>query len=199
MRISVILAHPDEGSFNHAIARTVVERLDAGGHKVSFHDLYAEVFDPQLTVREIPRATAPPSVLDVHCEEIREAEGIVIVHPDWWGQPPAMMQGWIDRVIRPGIAYEFMEGDSGESVPNSLLRARAALVFNTSNTVPESETPVFEDPLEAIWRIRISGLCGVPTFQRRSFAVAATSTEAERTRWLGEVRTTIDHMFPPRT
>ena len=46
MRISVILAHPDKASFNHAIARTVVDSLDGNGHVVFFHDLYAESFPP---------------------------------------------------------------------------------------------------------------------------------------------------------
>ena len=42
MKISVILAHPDQNSFNHAIARTVVEQLEKNGHSVCFHDLYEE-------------------------------------------------------------------------------------------------------------------------------------------------------------
>jgi putative NADPH-quinone reductase len=41
MRISVILAHPDKASLNHAIASTAVEQLEKNGHSVSFHDLYA--------------------------------------------------------------------------------------------------------------------------------------------------------------
>ena len=33
-------------------------------------------------------------------------------HPNWWGMPPAILKGWVDRVVRPGLAYEFLEGDS---------------------------------------------------------------------------------------
>ena len=54
-------------------------------------------------------------------------------------QPPAILKGWIDRVMRPGVAYEFLEGDSGEGVPNGLLKAKTALVFNTSNTPEDRE------------------------------------------------------------
>ena len=53
MNISVILAHPDRSSFNHAIARTVVEQLENNGHGVFFHDLYGEDFDPLLIGKEI--------------------------------------------------------------------------------------------------------------------------------------------------
>ena len=56
------------------------------------------------------------------------------------GQPPAILKGWIDdRVLRPGIAYEFIEEDSGEGVPNGLLKAKSALVFSTSNTESHRE------------------------------------------------------------
>lgn len=196
MKISVILAHPDQGSFNQAIARTVVEQLEINRHTVQFHDLYAENFDPLLAGKEISYDAPLPREIKRHCQEIAEAEGLVVVHPNWWGQPPAILKGWIDRVIRPGIAYEFVEGDSGEGVPKGLLRAKAALVFNTSNTEPEREKNIFGDPLEKIWKNCVFGLCGVPVFYRRTFSVIITSTEAQRRRWLEEVRAMIDSIFP---
>jgi putative NADPH-quinone reductase len=55
--------------------------------------------------------------VQAHCGEIARAEGIIIVHPNWWGQPPAIMKGWIDRVFRPGVAYRFTEDDKGDGVP----------------------------------------------------------------------------------
>jgi NAD(P)H dehydrogenase (quinone) len=196
MKISVILAHPDHSSFNHAIARTVVEQLENNGHIACFHDLYEEKFDPLLVAKEIPADALFPLAIKEHCEEIAEADGIVIVHPNWWGQPPAILTGWIDRVVRPGVAYQFLEGDSGEGVPKGLLRARAAIVFNSSNTDPERERNVFGDPLEMIWKNCVFGLCSVPVFYRRVFSVVITSSEAQRKQWLDEVKATIDSMFP---
>jgi NAD(P)H dehydrogenase (quinone) len=196
MKISVILAHPDHSSFNHAIARTVVEQLEANGHSVLFHDLYEENFDPLLAGKEIPDDAPLPEVIRGYCEEIAETEGIIIVHPNWWGQPPAILKGWTDRVIRPGIAYEFLEGDSGEGIPKGLLRAKAAIVFNTSNTEPGRERSIFGDPLETIWKNCVFGLCGVHVFYRRTFSVIITSTEAQRRQWLDEVKAMIDSMFP---
>jgi len=196
MKISVILAHPEKASFNHAIARTVVEKLERNRHDISFHDLYAENFAPLLVSEEIPRDAILPEAVKNHCEEIRKAEGIVIIHPNWWGQPPAVLKGWIDRVFRPGVAYEFLEGDSGEGIPKGLLAAEAAVVFNTSNTVPERERKVFGDPLETIWRNCIFGLCGVSNFHRRTFTVVVTSTKSEREKWLNEARAVIDEVFP---
>jgi len=196
MKMSVILAHPDQNSFNHAIALTVVEQLEKRGHRVFFHDLYSEKFDPLLAGKEISNDAALSQAIREHCEEIAKVEGIIIVHPNWWGQPPALLKGWIDRVMRPGIAYEFLEGDSGEGIPKGLLRARAAIVFNTSNTEPEREKNVFGDPLETIWKKCVFGLCGVSEFYRRTFSIVITSTELQRRKWLDEVKEIIDTFFP---
>jgi len=198
MQISVILAHPDSKSFNHAIAQTAMKALKANGHKVFFHDLYKESFDSLLPASEIADDARLPAKIKKHCDEIAEADGIVIVHPNWWGQPPAILKGWVDRVIRPGVAYEFLEGDSVEGIPRGLLKAKAALVYNTSNTESQREQDIFGDPLEAIWKNCIFGLCGVSNFHRRMFNVIVTSTEKQRKNWLNEVKKDIDMLFPKR-
>lgn len=196
MRISVILAHPNQSSFNHAIAQAAVKQLEINGHQVHFHDLHKENFDPLLANDEIPKDAYLPYVVKACCEEISGADGIIVVHPNWWGQPPAIMKGWVDRVIRPGVAYEFLENDLGEGVPNGLLKANAAIVFNTTNTDPEREKTVFGDPLETIWKNCIFGLCGVTRFYRRMFGIMVTSSEKQRTEWLEEVGETVDSFFP---
>jgi len=196
MRISIILAHPTNQSFNHAIAQTAIAELKRNGHQVSFHDLYAEEFDPLLPAGEIPKDACVPQEIERHCQEISSADGIIIVHPNWWGQPPAILKGWIDRVIRPGIAYQFVNGDQGEGVPIGLLKAKVACVFNTSNTTPERETRVFGDPLETLWKNCIFGLCGVATFYRETFSVIVTSTTKQRQEWLTQVREVVQRYFP---
>lgn len=195
MPVSVILCHPSPGSFNHAVAETAREELSAMGREVRFHDLYAERFAPVLPDMEIPRDGLVPEFVARHCEEIADASGIVVVHPNWWGMPPAVLTGWVDRVMRPGVAYEFKEGDGGEGVPVGLLKADAAVVFNTANTPAAREREAFGDPLERIWRDCVFGLCGVTRVHRRTFEVIVTSTPEQRAAWLGEVRRTMREIF----
>ena len=65
MKVSVILAHPTAGSFNHAIASKAVKALKQNGHDVIFHDLYQERFDPLLTGAEFARRPrCPPRFKD---------------------------------------------------------------------------------------------------------------------------------------
>jgi NAD(P)H dehydrogenase (quinone) len=196
MIVSIILAHPRPGSFNHAIAEAATEILQQNGHTVAFHDLYLENFDPVLPSDEIPKGAHVDPAVQTHCDEISQADGIIVVHPNWWGMPPAILKGWVDRVIRPGVAYEFLEGDSGEGVPCGLLRAKTALVFNTSNTYPDRELRVFGDPLETIWKNCIFDLCGVKEFYRKTYSVVVTSTPDQRRVWLDDVRETVNRHFP---
>ncbi len=191
MSALVVLGHPRTGSFNHAIAKRACATLRDLGHRVIFHDLHAEGFDPRLPTCEEP-ADGPvaPEVL-AHCRELAQAEAIVVVHPNWWGQPPAVLKGWIDRVFRPDVAYRFLEGDDGAGVPLGLLRARVAIVLNTSNTAEGRETEVFGDPLARLWRDCIFGLCGVEVVHRRMFRIVCTSTPAQRAAWLDEAEALI--------
>jgi len=195
MKISLILAHPNVGSFNHAIAEAARSALVSSGHEVSFHDLYQERFDPILPYNEIPKGAAIDPIIQKHCDEIASADGIIIIHPNWWGMPPAILKGWIDRVIRPGVAYEFLEGDSGEGVPQGLLKASKTVVFNTSNTFPERERQVFGDPLETLWKNCIFGLCGVKEFYRTTYSVIITSTSTQRKAWLEDVKEAVTTIF----
>jgi Putative NADPH-quinone reductase (modulator of drug activity B) len=196
MKVSVILGHPYKESFNHAIADMVIDTLNANGHDVHFHDLHSEGFDPLLRGEELITDQSEDVLVQAHCSEIVEAEGIIIIHPNWWGQPPAILKGWVDRVLREKIAYTFAEDDDGSGLPIGLLKAKAAVVFNTSNTPEERENTVFGDPLERIWKDCIFDFCGVTNYSRRMFRTIAGSSEEERQNWLVEVKDIVCFNFP---
>ena len=196
MKILLILAHPNKESFNHAIAQAAIETVEGKGHQVIFHDLYAEKFDPIIPYEEIPKNAELDPELIKHCQEISYVDGIIIVHPNWWGMPPAILKGWIDRIIRAGVAYQFLEGDQGEGVPIGLLKADNVIVFNTSNTPEKREREVFGDPLENIWKKCIFGLCEIKNIHRKNYGVIVTSSQEEREKWLKDVAKTVDSIFP---
>ena len=196
MKISVILGHPYEKSLNAAIAETVRKILQENGYQVCFHDLYKEKFNPVISGQELVTDVPEDELTRLHQREIREADGIIIVHPNWWGQPPAMLKGWVDRVLREEVAYTFPEGDNGGGLPIGLLKAKAALVFNTSNTSKTREEESFGDPLQRLWRDCICDFCGVTTFDRVMFRVVADSTPADRRTWLEQARTMTRESFP---
>lgn len=195
MNVSVILGHPYPQSFNHAIAATAQATLVTLGHTVFFHDLCEEGFDPLISKEELASGKPSDPLVLQHMQELREADGIIIVHPNWWGQPPAVLKGWVDRVLRNGVGYTFPEGDSGSGLPIGILPARTGLVFNTSNTSEERELQVFGDPLERIWKDCIFDFCGVKNFERRMYRIIADSSEADRAGWLAETAALVHKHF----
>ena len=196
MNISLIVAHPNKNSFNHAIALAACVTLREHGHTVFFHDLYEEGFDPLMPSTELAQDAPLPPELKRYCDELTSSDGIIVVHPNWWGQPPAILKGWVDRVVRPGVAYRFEAGDGGEGVPVGLLKAKAAIVFNTSNTPTEREMEVFGDPLELLWKKCIWEFCGIKKVHRETFSVVITSTPEQRAEWLKQAKQTVSASFP---
>ena len=190
MKIFVLIGHQRVGSFCHAIAAAAVEELKAAGHEVIYHDLYVEKFDPLLNEEEIPRAAELPPVIAQHCAEIAAADGYIIVHPNWWAMPPAILKGWLDRVFRQGVTYQF-----GPAGVEGLLTGRKAVVFTTSNTPRDDELRLFGDPLENLWKTCIFGFCGLEDFQRRNFESMIMSTPEQRAGWLAEVREIVRKNF----
>ena len=191
MKVLVILGHQRQDSFCHAIAQAAIEQLRAAGHQTVYHDLYGERFDPVLVDAEIPRGATLDPVVGQHCRELTEADGYIVVHPNWWAQPPAVLKGWVDRVFRQGVAYEF-----GPQGVLGRLGGKTALVFTTSNTPREDELRLFGDPLENLWKTCIFGFCGVENFHRRNFESIVMSTPERRADWLTEARAIVRCRFP---
>jgi NAD(P)H dehydrogenase (quinone) len=196
MKIVVVLGHPNKKSFNKAIFDITIKTLKKNKHQVFSHDLYDEKFDPVIIGEELASDKIRDKLVLQHCEEVKTADGIIIIHPNWWGQPPAILKGWVDRVLRENIAYKFNETDSGGGIPVGLLKAKKAVVFNTSNTNEKREFEVFRDPLETLWKNCIFAFCGVKEFYRKTFRIIAESDEVLRNAWLNNVENIIDASFP---
>lgn len=193
-RVMIVFAHPRPDSFSHAMASQVAEVVRDAGSTVDWHDLYAEGFDPVLPGEEMitsgadalaDRPAASP-LLRAHRDQVARADALVIAHPNWWGKPPAMMAGWLDRVLVPGVAYEL---DSRTGAPRPLLELRHLLVLNTSDTPPDRERDVFGDPLDLIWRKCVGGYLGEAQIQRCMFGPMADADGAQRQTWLADVST----------
>jgi putative NADPH-quinone reductase len=192
MRILSLIAHPRESSFCHAISERVRFALSDAGHDVVHHDLYAEGFDPCLkadeayTVGDTVEATlsrAEDPTVRQHRSDIAGADGLFVVHPNWWGKPPAILSGWMDRVLVPGVAYRLR---TAEGLPEGLLAVRTSLVLNTSDTPAQREEAELGDPLEAIWGRCVLPYCGVKTYRRHVFRPVVGSTDEKRAGWLDE-------------
>lgn len=187
----IVVAHPRMDSFVHALAQAASAALTEAGHDVVLHDLYAEGFDPVLDPREaVTTSDAPFTVgadplTSLYRRELAVADTLVVAHPNWWGKPPAMMAGWMDRVLVPGVVYEL---PVAKGVPIPLLRLRRLVVLNTGDTPPQREAEVFGDPLASIWERCVGAYLGEVSVSRLLASPMSGSTPERRAAWLAEAR-----------
>jgi NAD(P)H dehydrogenase (quinone) len=188
----IIIANPGSTSFSHAMATRAQQVLARHGCETVVHDLYQEHFNPVQPTGEAGNTGSSDPLVEQHCADLAQADLILVFHPNWWSQPPAILKGWMDRVLRLGTAYAYPEGVGYDGLPQGLLKARCALVFNTSNTPAQREEEVFGDPLQTLWQTSVFALCGVTNFVRRMYSPIYASTPEQRSNWLAEVERLVD-------
>lgn len=179
---SVILAHPRPGSLNHALAAAAARGLRTAGLDVMLHDLYAEGFDPRLGPSEVGSNAFADPLAAAHARDLVAASRVVVVHPLWFFHAPAIVKGWVDRVVREGIAFDMTaDGVTGR------LTAENALVVTTGNAARAFEVEVLNDPLTTFWRECVFAPAGVRVTERLAFGPVRGSSPRTRRRWIERV------------
>lgn len=200
LRALVVLAHPRADSYTHAVADAAIDGLRAGGHAVEVIDLYAEGFRPAMSLQE-RRAyeTDEPLVEDhthAHAELVRWCDAIVFVYPTWWSGLPAILKGWLERVLVVGVAFRFHER-TGKVRPG-LKRMRFVVGISTYGS-PWAYVKAVNDNGRRILHRALRVSCG-PRTRRVWLGLYAidTSTAAERTAFLERVRAQMAGLGQPR-
>ncbi|MCG3269525.1 NAD(P)H-dependent oxidoreductase [Yoonia sp. I 8.24] len=133
MKALVIYCHPREGSYNAAIRDLVIERLQAKGVAYRLRDLYGEGFDPTLSAHDHEIYETVPenrARVDRDCTDLEWCDALIFVYPTWWYGMPAMLKGWLDRVMVPGVSFIMPETDGGDIKPG-LTHIKKLGVFTT--------------------------------------------------------------------
>lgn len=103
----VVLAHPDPDSFCASAARRWQSRARTHHQTCGLRDLYADRFDPVLKAVEQPGKPgfAPLAENFEECLRLQELDVLVLVYPLWFGTPPAMLKGYLERVVGCGMKF----------------------------------------------------------------------------------------------
>lgn len=133
MRALIVYCHPSAESFTAAVRDTVVARLEAAGAEVRVADLYARHFAPALTHAEWEGyldspSNAAPVAGDVAL--LRWCDTLIFVYPTWWYGLPAVLKGWLDRVLLPEVAF-LMPDDTHRDIRPALTHIDRLGVFTT--------------------------------------------------------------------
>ena len=132
MRVLVIYCHPVETSYHAALHTEVVLNLRSAGHEVDDCDLYAEDFNPVLSraerlgYHEVPSNRRP---VQGYVDRLLRAEAVVLCFPTWCFGMPAMLKGFCDRVLMPGVAFDISDPHKLKPALTHLKRISAVVTY----------------------------------------------------------------------
>ena len=135
MNTLIIYNHPYEGSYNHAILESVVKGITRAQGEYEVIDLDKENFNPVMTSADLlgfVKHQAVDPIAISYAEKIKEADHLFFIFPIWWEMMPALTKGFIDKVIYPGLTYDYKE--NGISMVSLLPKLKATTVITTMNT-----------------------------------------------------------------
>lgn len=157
----IIYAHPNPESFNQAILQKVIE--GSKGHEVVIRDLNSENFPPVLKWQECINTFSKEYAHDVQAEQKlwHDADLITFVYPLWWMGFPAILKGYLDRVLTHGFAYQ-----TGKGASVGLLKCKKIQQFVTmGNTNEKYEEKGFLQSLDHTLGNGLFNFCGVENVQ----------------------------------
>jgi putative NADPH-quinone reductase/1,4-dihydroxy-2-naphthoate octaprenyltransferase len=175
--VLVIDGHPREESLGSALGETVHRAAASRAEECRIIRLRDLDFDPRAHGRALDE-----DLLEAQ-RDIEWAEILVMVYPTWWGGVPALLKGFLDRVLHPDFAF----AERTDGGWKGLLNGRAALLVTTMDTPRWIYRWLLGAPGHRAMRDATLGFCGIAPIRILSFGPVRTSTVAERRRWLARV------------
>jgi putative NADPH-quinone reductase len=197
MRALVVYCHPRPASFTAAVRDVVLAKLAARGAEVTLIDLYRDGFDPVLSagcLEKYEDESCNRDLIRDHVEAVERCDTLIFVYPTWWYGLPAMLKGWLDRVLLPGVAFLMPKGE-GEVIQPGLRHIKRLGVFTTGGASRKLTFLVGAPGRRTLMR-GLGFLCARGC--RKVFAMQYlmdSASEAQRRAHLDKVGRKMDHLI----
>ena len=196
MKTLIIYNHPHEGSFCNAILKAAEKGLQNSGQEYITINLDKDGFDPVMRGKDLQAFAragkegaaglggVDPLVME-YKKHLEWAEHLAMIFPIWWMTTPAMMKGFIDKVIFPAIAYDM---DKGRLV-SRLHNLQRVTVISTMNTPADIYKERFGNALENTLIKGTFNQIGITNTEWLSLNMVKQTTDRQRGIWLEAVET----------
>lgn len=184
----IVYYHPYNGSFCHAILEATKAGLENGGFLVDVIDLQADNFNPVMSSADLLGFVKHQMVDEQskeYAQRLKLASQLVFIFPIWWELMPAMVKGFIDKVIYPGSTYEYAKTITG--MTSSLSNLKQTTIITTMNTPKYIYQFVFGN---AIKKAMISGTLkktGIKNVKWINLSGVKSRTQEKRAAWLCKI------------
>jgi len=182
-KVLIILASPNydqdlRSETINSLCKTFVEVCQQRNVVVDFIDLYKEMdFDPVFF----------PEKQDTKALEyqirFKKADTIVFFYPIWWGTVPAILKGFLDKILVSGFAYkEEKTGTKG------LMDKKKIMVFSTSEKPLWEHRLVYGNINKVFWKRVICDTCDISLFQYKEFGAIRNVKSEEIDKWKAQMK-----------
>ncbi len=187
MNILIVLAHPNKNSYSAAVSNSIKDGFVDKGHNVKVKDLYQENFNPVMTYDDLGGIFSGkiPSDIKKEQEDVLWADRLVFVYPIWWLDKPAILKGWIDKVLVYGFAYTI---DQTGSIKGLLKHDKALVVQLAGSPEIAYQKSYWQFALNPSLSERTLEFCGIKNTIVKNLIGVGQSDPKQRETWLSELR-----------
>lgn len=183
MQILIINGHPDKESYNFALAEAYKKGALSSGAEVQEISIRDLKFDPNLQFGYRKRSELEPDLLEAQ-NKIKWADHLVWIYPVWWGSVPAIMKGFLDRVLLPGFAYQKRE----DSVWwDKLLTGKTSRIISTMDQPVWYYRLVYRQPSNYAMKKLTLQFCGIKKVKITNIGPIRLSKQSFRAKWLRKI------------
>lgn len=184
MKVLVVLGHPRTDSLCGALAEAYSDGARAAGAEVRSLELATLEFDPYVHTPS-PNQQSLERDLEAARDLVEWADHLAFVYPTWWGTMPALLKGFLDRIMMPGFAFRSCEGGTGYE---GLLQGRSAQLITTMDTPPLIHRLLYRQPGTNAMARATLGFCGIRPVRSLMLGSVRDTDEAQREVWLQRAR-----------
>jgi NAD(P)H dehydrogenase (quinone) len=187
MKVLAIYAHPNPKSYNHAVLESFTRGLKDGGNTCEVIDLYASGFNPSLKGDDFAQFAGKPMPQDVleHQSKVNQADALAFIFPIWFSFYPAILKGWIERVLCHGFAYQYVE----QGVKGLLKHQKAVLISTTGGPEPAFKMSGNGSAIHKLNHAIFKEACGIQQIEHIFLYSVQRCDDATRKKYLEQVYT----------
>jgi len=186
MKVVIIFNHPYEGSFCNAILKSVTLGLQKGNHEIDLIHLDKDNFNPVMTANDLKafRDKKPvDSKVIEYKERIEQADHLIFIFPIWWELMPAMTKGFVDKVIFPGVAYDYTNTNNTKMKP-LWIKVKSVTMITTMNTPKLLYWAIFGNVIKKAMMLGTFWKIGYKNRKWISFNQVKQVSKEKREKWL---------------
>ncbi|MBS1798061.1 MAG: NAD(P)H-dependent oxidoreductase [Acidobacteria bacterium] len=182
-KILIILGHPDNDTFCGALAESYKKGALAAGAEIEEIRLADLDFNPVMHRGYKAIQELEPDLVRAQ-ELIKWAEHLVFVYPTWWATMPALLKGFLDRVLLPGFAFKYRENSP---FWDKYLTGRSARVITTMDAPAWYNFLVYGNANQKSMKRGVLQFCGVKPVKVTTIGGLRDSKPEMRAGWLGKI------------